>query len=109
MEIWLGHFLSKNFINILPAVSLIIVGLIVEKNYVSRIAIFSNAVALSSYFAFIPNLSFGLILYINILTIAGILAIFSYLVHFSLPKEFYFFAGAFCSAISGMILLGAIL
>ena len=105
MEIWVSQFLPKGLVLALPAITLIIVGLIVEKNYVGRISLLTNAVALSTFFAFIENLHWGVILYINILTIFGIVALFTYAFKIKLSRHFYFLAGAFSSAISGMLLL----
>ncbi len=108
MEIWLSQFLSPSILDILPAITLIVVGVLVEKYYVGRIAILSNAVALTTYYYKFENLSNALILYINILTIFGILSLISYAFKIKLPKDFYFIAGIFSSVISGLILLGGI-
>jgi hypothetical protein len=105
VEIWVSQFLPKGLVIVLPAVTLIIVGIIVEKYYVGRISLLTNAVALSTFFAFIENLNWGIILYINILTIFGIVALISYAFRIKLPKEFYFIAGVFSSIISGVLLI----
>ncbi len=105
MEIWIAQFLPKALILALPAITLIVVGLIVEKNYVGRISLLTNAVALSTFFAFIENLNFWIILYINILTVFGIIALISRAFKIKLSKHFYFMAGVFSSVISGVLLL----
>ena len=104
MGIWIAQILSIKILNLLPAITLIIIGLISEKYYVGRIAILSNAVALATYFYPI-EIPVWLIWYINIITVAGILALISYLTKISLFKEFYFITGLFSSLISGGLLL----
>lgn len=105
MNIWISQIFPVELIRILPAITLIIVGLIVEKKYVGRISLLTNAVALSTFFAFIENIPTWTIWYINILTIFGIIAIISYAFKIKLSKEFYFIAGIFSSLISGILLL----
>jgi hypothetical protein len=105
MDIWIANFLPVKVLDILPAVTLILVGLIVETQYVGRIAIFMNAVALTTFFYKFTGLPDWLIWYINLSTIAGIIAILSYIFDESLPSEFYTACGFFSSVISGFILL----
>jgi len=105
MNIWLNNIIPLQLIEVLPAITLIVIGLIVEKRYLSRISIFSNAVALTTFFYNFTNLPNWLILYINALSIVGILALVSYALRISLPQQFYLIAGIFSSGISGMVLL----
>ncbi|RXG34180.1 hypothetical protein [Methanohalophilus sp. WG1-DM] len=105
MDIYLATLLPNTLFNILPALTLIAIGAIVEKYYVGRIAIFSNAVALTSFYYTFSDLPFLLVIYINILTVVGILSLASYLSKTSLPTEFYTFSGLFSSLVSGMVLL----
>ncbi|WMW25850.1 hypothetical protein RE474_03795 [Methanolobus sediminis] len=105
MEIILTSFLPNQALDILPSISLIFVGVIVETHYVSRIAIFANAVALTSFYYTFTALPLWLVLYVNALTVAGILSILSYMSKKSLPTEFYQISGLFSSVISGLVLL----
>jgi hypothetical protein len=105
MSIWIGELLPLRLIQVIPAITLIAIGLIVERKYVGRIAIFTNAIALSTFFAQIDNVPSGIIWYVNILTIFGAIAIISYSFKLKLPKEFYFMAGIFSSVISGILLI----
>ena len=105
MGLWIASILSEKILEILTAVTLIVVGLLVERYYIGRIAILSNAVALTTYFYKFNNLPNWLVFYINILTLFGIIAIISYATNTKLPKEYYWIAGIFSSAISGIILL----
>jgi len=103
-NIWISQLLPLELIEILPAITLIIIGLIVEKKYIGRVAIFANAIALSTFFYKIQNLPTWTIWYINILTIFGLIAIFSYAFKIKLPQEYYWIAGIFSSVISGILL-----
>jgi len=105
MEIWLTNIIPIGLIELLPAITLIVIGWIVEKRYVGRVAIFSNAVALTTYFYKFSKLPYWLVVYINALIIVGILALISYVFRFYLPRSFYYFAAFFSSCISGIILL----
>jgi hypothetical protein len=105
MAIWLAGLLPVRALEVLPAFTLIGLGLLVEKYYVSRITLISNAVALTTYFYRFENLNPWLVLYINILTIVGIVSLVSYLFEWKLSKDFYFVTGIFSSVVSGAILL----
>ena len=105
MDFWITGFLPARVLDILPAATLIIVGLIVETQYVGRIAIFMNSVALTTFFYKFGSLPDWLVWYINLSTVAGVIAILSYIFDESLPSEFYTLTGLFSSVISGMILL----
>lgn len=105
MSILVAQIFPVQFMEVLPALTLILIGLIVEKRYVGRIAIFANAIALSTFFYKIPSLPLWTIWYINILTIFGIIALISYATKTKLPKEFYFMAGVFSSIISGILII----
>jgi hypothetical protein len=105
MELLLTTFLSDQLLAILPVLALIVIGAIVETSYVSRTAIFSNAIALNSFYYTFTNLPVWLTLYINLLTIAGIISLLSYMTKKSLPKEFYQVSGLFSSVVSGFVLL----
>src|SRR3989344_2078127 len=54
------------YFNLLPIIWLVIIGLLIEKHYVSRLTFFSNSVALVSYFGIKDNLPFfgGLVIVI---------------------------------------------
>jgi len=68
---------------------LLVIGFLVEKQYVSRPATFANVLALNTHVyqqAFSPD---WLIWYANIGLAAGAIAIFSYAAEESLPGDFY--------------------
>ena len=103
--IWITKLVGTNIFEILPAAALIAIGFLAEKHYTGRLTLFANAVALISFFHDKANLPNLIIVYINILTLVGILALTSYAFKFKLPKEFYSLGGIFSSVISGIILL----
>ncbi len=97
--------IPSEYVLLLPTFSLIAVGYLVETHYVGRISVFSNAIALGTYFYNYENLPFLLSAYINILTVAGLIAVFSYASKKSLPDDFYRLSKIFSSIISGIIIL----
>ncbi|MCB9370417.1 hypothetical protein H6501_02370 [Candidatus Woesearchaeota archaeon] len=105
MEIWMISLLGSKLITLLPAVALILIGFLAEKHYTGRLTLFANAVALISFFYVYTGLPTLLVLYINVLTLVGVLSLVSYMFQFSLPKEFYQIAGIFSSIVSGFILM----
>lgn len=105
VQIWVSQFLTIELIKVLPAITLILVGLLVERKYVGRISLLTNAVALSTFFSAIQNLPSWIIYYINILTVFGFIALISYCFKIKLSKHFYWMAAIFSSAISGILLL----
>jgi len=109
MKILLAYFLPDNVIPLIGPFSLLLVGHFVEKHYTGRMALFLNFVALITYFYNLHPLPLWLVIYIDIMTIIGIVAFFSYIFRISLPKEFYIIASIGSSFITGLVLLwGAI-
>lgn len=105
MSFWVADLFSPEFLNLLGPLSLIFIGLISEKYYISRVAILSNAIALATFFYTFTILPIWLIYYINVLTILGLISLVSYLFKVSLPSEFYLIAGIASSIVSGIVLL----
>jgi len=101
------------WITILPAVliqklgplSLIAVGYLVEKNFVGRIATFSNSLAINLHVFTISNPHPILVWYANFGIIIGVLALASYGIQQSLPRCFYFLSWAYSSIVVGLIIL----
>lgn len=105
MEIWLINWIPKGFILILGPLSLISIGYLVEKYYTGRITLFANAVALVTYFYQFSPLPAWLVLYINAVTILGLMGFVSYAVRFPLFELYYQTGRLASSFITGMILL----
>ncbi|MFA6888037.1 MAG: hypothetical protein WC254_00915, partial [Candidatus Woesearchaeota archaeon] len=78
-QMWIATLFPVGLLQILPAITLIAIGWIVEVKYTSRITLFANAIALSTYFYQFQNLKVWIIYYINFVTILGIIAIISYI------------------------------
>lgn len=99
---------SNDLISLLGPLSLIAIGLLVEKQYTGRISLFANAIALISFFgplSITKSIPFGILLYINILTILGIIGIFSYSFKIRLVEVYYKIGTLFGAIITGIILL----
>jgi hypothetical protein len=105
--------LGNLWITILPAVliqklgplSLVAIGYLVEKNFVGRIATFSNALAINLHVFTITTPHQILVWYANIGIIIGVLALISYGIQQSLSRYFYFISWAYSSIVVGLIIL----
>lgn len=73
----------------LDVFGLIVLGLLVEKHYVSRPSVFANTIAVNIHFYQNPPFEPLPIWYANIGLVFGALAIFSYGAEESLPGGFY--------------------
>lgn len=108
MDLWLILFLPERLWYLIGPFSLIAVGHIVEKHFVGRITMFTNAVALNVFIISImnviplPNL---LILYANIGLVLGIIGLFTYERAQSMPALYYTVTMMYNSAIIGLIML----
>lgn len=87
-SIWFSY-LPLEILQKLGPLSLVVVGYLVEKKFVGRIATFSNSIAFNLHIISVPKPDQLLIYYANIGLIMGILAIFSYKGQESMPKLFY--------------------
>ncbi|MGQ9566171.1 MAG: hypothetical protein ACUVT5_06470, partial [Candidatus Bathyarchaeales archaeon] len=98
-------FLIEN----LGIIALFIVGLVSEKHYVSRLATFSNSIALDIFFIrenFIPWYVF---LYLTAGTILGVIGLLAYIDDASLPNKYYDVCFLYSSIVTAVILiLGAL-
>jgi hypothetical protein len=84
---------------------LIILGLLVEKHYVSRTSIFANTIAINVHFIQYPAVDSLFVWYANIGLIFGSTAIISYAIEESLPSEFYSISIAYSSIPVGLLIL----
>lgn len=104
-ELWLSAIFSPKMIANLAPWILIVIGAVVEKNFVGRVITFSNSMALNIHAATIGITSSLLSWYANIGLIVGIVAIGSYAIDESLPDWFYVLNILYCSVIAGVLLL----
>jgi hypothetical protein len=84
---------------------LVAIGYLVEKNFVGRIATFSNALAINLHVFTITTPHQILVWYANIGIIIGVLAFISYGIQQSLSRYFYFISWAYSSIVVGLIIL----
>lgn len=81
----LPPFLAEN----IAVFGLLIIGLLVEKRYVSRPATFATVLALNAHTYLQPFPPNWLVWYANLGLIVGAIAILSYAAEESLPQDFY--------------------
>ena len=88
-DLMLLDLLPPLLIQNLSVFGLIVVGFLVEKQYVSRPSIFANAIAINVHVNQKGLPPEWLVWYANFALIAGIISICSYAIDESLPSEFY--------------------
>ena len=84
--------------------SMLLLGYLVEKKFISRTATFVNVIAINTYLALRNIENIWLVMYADIGLILGIIAIISYALKESLPEIFYTVNWAYCSAVVGFII-----
>ena len=105
--------MSDLWISALPAIyagylapfSLILISYLVEKNFVGRIAMFSNAIALNLHVCALQNTNPLLIWYANIGLLFGLIGIITYALNISLHGIFYKISWLYASFVVGFIIL----
>ena len=89
----------------LGAISMIIIGLLVEKHFISRPSLFANVIALNTYLIARGITEPLLCLYANVGLILGVIAILAYWSDTSLSGFFYTVAFMYNSVFVGGIIL----
>jgi hypothetical protein len=102
--------LPQNIVGIISPAVLLIVGFLVERNFVGRIATFTNSLAINlAYYgkdlASIGGWQTPLIIYLNIGLIMGIISIISYNQGISLGSIFYSLSWVYSSIVAGAVVL----
>ena len=73
----------------LPQLTLIFVGILIERHYVSRVTAFTNSMALISHVGSQPDVGFWFGIYADIGLVVGVVGIIAYLTETSLRTEYY--------------------
>ena len=102
--LWITHVLPAWLLQRLGALSLVAVGLLVEKHYVGRITTFANTIAINIHAAYTTS-PWWLVWYANIGLIVGMIALASYASRESLPGWFYAIGFIYSSAVVGLLIL----
>ena len=103
-SLWISA-LPDFIIKTLPALSLVIVGYLVEKNFVGRVSTFCNTMAINLHLMLINNPNPYLIWYANLGLVMGCIGIFAYQTKSSLSTYFYYASWLYCSIIVGLLTL----
>ena len=103
--LWIVQYLPAKLVGVLPAFVMIGLGLLTEKTRVGKLALFTNAVSVATYFYFFHNLPMLIIIYVNLLSVVGLIAIITYFTKTELPKVFYRNTKIFSTFASGIVLL----
>lgn len=103
-DLWLT-LIPTFIIERLGPLSLLLVGYLVEKNFIGRIPTFTNVLAINLYVYNIISPNFLLVWYANIGLIFAVIAITSYKIQQSLPQYFYYVNWAYSSIAVGFLML----
>ncbi|MEM0155615.1 MAG: hypothetical protein QW597_03315, partial [Thermoplasmataceae archaeon] len=110
---WISLAVPSRYIQYLAPISLIIAGYLSEHNYVGRISIFTNTIALNvlfyyseSNFLYYGSFVFSVLKwYANIGIIMGVIAAVSYASRGKRSKTYYTIAWAYSSIVVGIIMI----
>lgn len=83
------QLLPESIAVLIPALSLVLIGHVVERHYVGRITCFSNVMALNVHYLTIGESGLLLRIHANLGLILGLWGLWAYLGRESLPKEYY--------------------
>jgi hypothetical protein len=89
----------------LDVFALIVIGLLVEKRFVSRTSVFANTVAVNVHFYQNPPFEPLLVWYANIGLVFGAVAILAYATEESLPGTFYSLSWAYSAVVTAIVIL----
>jgi len=110
-DIFFG-IISSDYFRLISPVSLIILGLIIDKKskgtkYVGRLSMFSNSMALASFYIPIPTTPLLIKIIINVAIVLGVIGIISYAMdeHHLSGKNYYQYTKYFNSIITGVLIL----
>ncbi len=103
-SLWI-NILPDTLLRLLPALSLFIVGYLVEKQFVGRTSTFCNTLAINLFVISLSNPSDLLVWYSNIGLIMGVVGIAAYAIGNSLPQIYYWLSWAYCSIVVAAIIL----
>lgn len=103
-DLWIAA-LPSIYAGYLAPFSLILIGYLVEKKFVGRIAMFSNAIALNLHVYALQSTSPLLVWYANIGLLFGVVGIVTYALNISLHGIFYKISWLYASFIVGFIIL----
>lgn len=108
MEYLLFANLPSNIVSLIGPFVLIAVGYLVERNFVGRVATFTNSIAVNLAFygkdlSKLGGLEWPLIIYLDVGLIMGIIAIIAYEEGQSLIRYFYQFSWIYSSIVVGFL------
>lgn len=83
------ELLPESVVILLPAISLLLIGQVVERHYVGRITCFTNSLALIVHYATVADPGIVLRIHANIGLILGIIGFLAYIDEKSLPGGYY--------------------
>ena len=105
MVFWFQAIVPPKLINLITPLTLMIVGIYVEKHFIGRMTTFANVLALNIFFYSFQTIPTWLIWYLNIGIIFAVFGFTTYVMKESLPQAYYTLSIPYCSIVSGLVLL----
>lgn len=105
MELMLFKMLPPTLVHLIAPCALILIGWIVERKFVGRVATFSNVMAANMYFYCSPSIHPLLAIYLTVGLIVGIIGFLSRGLKTSLPSRYYAISYAYSSIVVGALIL----
>jgi len=103
-DLWFS-IVPDPIVKMLPALSLVIIGYLVEKQFVGRISTFANTLAINLYAILLVNPATWFVWYANIGFLMGIVGLVAYGGGTSLSQIYYKISWAYCSIVVGLLIL----
>ena len=109
MELWFLNIFQKigltMVVPLIGPISLMVAGLLVEKHYTSRIAVFTNSMALVEVYKNLNNVPELLALLVNIAPFIGVIFAWSYYTRKKLSEKAYKLAKVYSTVITALVIL----
>lgn len=110
MDYFLFGNLPSNIVSLIGPFVLIAVGYLVERNFVGRVATFTNSIAVNLAFygknlSGLGALELPLIIYLDVGLVMGVIAIIAYEEGRRLMSQFYQLSWLYCSIVAGAVVL----
>lgn len=91
---------------ILTEVSLLIIGIVAEKHYVSRLTSFTNAVALTIHLLSQSETGFWIGIYVDLSILLGVIGLYAYIQEQRLPEGYYLISFFLFSSVNVALVIG---
>jgi hypothetical protein len=103
MPLWISDVIGP-LMSVLAPLSLLVVGFLVEKKFISRMTLFTNAIAINIVAFGLSSPPSYLVWYANIGFVLGVIALLSYATSRSMPSILYAIGWLYSSIVVGILI-----